>query len=158
MLISRWKYAVERGSDTGRSRTNLSMDNTGRGHVRIGCRDATGFLGRRLGERPRRRIRRGTGARRYDGNEFRLGGRGPRDRRGRTSWALRNSTILMLVRGIGGRIARGGNGTRGLGLIMLGIMLLVCFVVILMEDRMRKIWARAAGAGRHLVWRCWLRT
>ena len=54
--------------------------------------------------------------------------------------ALRTSAILVLGRGIGGRVARRGAGARGLGLIMLGILLLICFIVILKEDCVREIW------------------
>jgi len=46
----------------------------------------------------------------------------------------------MLGRGEGGRVALGGAGARGLGLIMLGILLLIRFIVILKEDCVREIW------------------
>lgn len=67
-----------------------------------------------------------------------------------TRRALRSCTIWMLGRRIGRGIARGGCRARGLDVIMLDTLLLVCFVVILEEDRMREIWTRAAAACRHL--------
>lgn len=43
---------MKMGSGIRRSGTNLTMDNTDRGHVRIRCRDAIGIVDGILGERP----------------------------------------------------------------------------------------------------------
>lgn len=43
---------VEKGCGARRLRTNLTMGDTCRSHICIGCRDATGFMCRVLGEGP----------------------------------------------------------------------------------------------------------
>jgi hypothetical protein len=139
---------VQEGRGLKDSRTHLTTDNTGRGHIRIGCRDATGIMGPILVEGPGGRTRGRTRAGRHEGNRFRLGGGWPLDRRMGTWRTLGNPGIWELGRRIGRRIACGGAGARGLGFIVLDILLVWLFVIF-EEDCMRKIWTGTA-AGSHL--------